>query len=311
MSASTRTAHRLSRLLAMLPWVMAHPGCSAEEVCSRFGYDKEELVADLNLIMVCGVPGYGPGDLMWAELAGDEVVVDAAEYFARSPRLTPAETLALLAAGMALISGGHASVALRSAVDKLAAVIAPGSEDTLSVELTKEPESVATLRKASRSNLVVSLDYFSPSRGEITRRSVEPWSVFSTLGNWYLMGYCRLAEDRRVFRIDRIKQFAVTDDSFTPPVDLPEPEVQYAPAEDHVRATILLNAEARWVAEYYPVEIVDDSPAGLTVVFSSADQGVAARLLLRLGKGARLIEGQEVRDALAELKARILARYNN
>ena len=110
---SARTAERLTRILSMLPWVLANPGAEAEEVLERFGYgDRAELVSDLNLVFVCGLPGYGPGDLMDAYLDEDEVVVDMADYFARSPRLSPAEALALLAAGMALVSSGQGSPAL-------------------------------------------------------------------------------------------------------------------------------------------------------------------------------------------------------
>ncbi len=307
---SVRTAHRLSRLLAMLPWVMAHPGCSVEEVCNRFGYRREELLDDLNLVVVCGLPGYGPGDLMWAELVGDEIVVDTAEYFAHSPRLTPTESLTLLAAGMAVISGGHASGVLQKAVDKLAAAIAPGWEDSLSVELVTEPSSVEILRNAAASRNVVGIDYYSLSRNATNHRQVEPWAVFSTLGNWYLMGHCRTAGDRRVFRVDRIRDLNVTDERFVAPDNLPEPDVQYTPADDDVRATILLKDEARWVAQYYPVEIVEESPAGLTVVFSSSDPGLAARLLLRLGGGAELLAGEEVASSLAELKRQVLSRYS-
>ena len=63
---SPRTTKRLNKILAMLPWVIAHPGASVDEVCERFDYTKAELAADLDLVFVCGLPGYGPGDLMVA-----------------------------------------------------------------------------------------------------------------------------------------------------------------------------------------------------------------------------------------------------
>ena len=129
-----RTAVRLSRLLGMLPWVIAHPGAEVSEVCSRFGYTRAELARDLAAVFVSGLPGYGPGDLMVAYIDGDEVVVDLADYFARPVRLTAAEGLALLAAGMALASSGAAPEALPTAVAKLAAVLVP-DDGTLAVGL--------------------------------------------------------------------------------------------------------------------------------------------------------------------------------
>ncbi|MDH4309185.1 MAG: WYL domain-containing protein, partial [Acidimicrobiia bacterium] len=56
---SSRTAARLNRILAMLPWVIAHPGASVPDVCDRFGYTRRQLLEDLDLVFVCGLPGYG------------------------------------------------------------------------------------------------------------------------------------------------------------------------------------------------------------------------------------------------------------
>ena len=45
---SERTARRLGRILAVLPYVIEHPGASVDELVDRFGYaTKEDLVKDL------------------------------------------------------------------------------------------------------------------------------------------------------------------------------------------------------------------------------------------------------------------------
>ena len=56
----SKTARRLTRILSMVPWVIANQGASVAEVCRRFGYTERELIEDLNLVFVCGLPGYGP-----------------------------------------------------------------------------------------------------------------------------------------------------------------------------------------------------------------------------------------------------------
>ena len=308
---SQRTASRLSRILAMIPWVIANPGSSVEEVCRRFGYTESDLAQDLNIVFVCGLPGYGPGDLMSAEIIDDEVVIDMAEYFEDAPRLAPAEALALLAAGMAITASGQGGDALEEAVDKLSAVLLPEGSEVIDIDLAAEPELVGRLKSAAASNEVVAITYTSLSRDETTEREVEPWSVFSSLGNWYLMGYCRLATDRRVFRVDRIQAAALIGETFTPPASLPPAEARYVPSIEDVRARIALGPGARWVTEYYPVDIVSDRSEELIVDFSAADPLVAARLLLRLGPDAKLIKGEEVERALAELRRRILDVYRD
>ena len=306
---SPRTAARLSRLLAMLPWVIAHPGAKVDEVCERFGYSRSELVKDLELVFVCGLPGYGPGELMDAWIDDDEVVVDAADYFSRPVRLTPAEALMMLSGGMALRSAGLGPKALDSAIEKLQRVLMPDGE-SLAVELESEPDLVGPLREAVADHRVVEIRHTALASGKETVRSIEPWTVFSTLGNWYVRGHCRLAGSERVFRIDRIRALTPTEERFEPPVDAGSPTVQYTPGVDDVTAVIRLTPSASWVAEYYPVEVLDSTPEGFTVAFSAADPAVAARLLLRLGEHAELVSGDEVGDARDALRARILARYS-
>jgi proteasome accessory factor C len=306
--SSARTTDRLARILGMLPWVIAHPGASVGEVCGRFGYTRAELGRDLNLVFVCGLPGYGPGDLMVAYIDGDEVVVDLADYFARPLRLTAPEALLLLASGMALISAGTAPEALVSAVAKLQAVIVPDG-DGLAVDLPAPPEVVSLLADAAAGGRVVEMTYTALAGGKTTRRRVEPWRVFSTLGNWYLTAWCRLAEAERVFRVDRIRDAVLTEERFPPPPSVPPAEVRYAPGADDVSAVIRLEHGAGWVAEYYPVEILSRDQESMVIRFSAADPAMTARLLVRLGGDAELLEGPEVQAAVADLRARIARRY--
>ena len=308
--SSPRTARRLNRILAMLPWVIANPGVTVDEVCRRFGYSRRELVADLDLVFVCGLPGYGPGDLMVAYVDDDEVVVEMADYFAAPVRLTPPEALSLLATGMAVESTGAAPPALERALAKLRRVILPDDESALVVDLS-EPELVGVFRDAIARSEVVHLTYTALSSGETTERDIEPWSVFATLGNWYVRGHCRRAGGERVFRLDRVREASPLAETFDAPPHVPPPIVRYSPGVEDVRATIRLGAPARWVAEYYPVEVVQDDDEGLVVTFSASDASVAARLLARLGPNATLVDGDAVAAALADLRARIGARYRS
>jgi proteasome accessory factor C len=295
----------------MLPWVIAHPGVTVNEVCERFGYTPAQLAEDLAIVFMCGLPGYGPGDLMVAEIDGDQVLVDTAEYFARAPRLAPAEALALLAAGMAVVGSGQASEALTSAVKKLTKVLLPEGAGIIDVDLAGEPQSLSLLRDAAATGRVVELTYTSLSRDQTTVRQVEPWSVFSSLGNWYLSAHCRMAGAERIFRVDRIREARLTSDTFEPPATVPPPEARYTPSVEDVRCTIALGRGARWVLDYYPVALLTDRGDEVEIEFSAADPLVAARLLLRLGPHGRLLEGPEVSEALAEQRRRILALYED
>ena len=307
---SERTLHRLNRILAMLPWVIGNPGATVDEVCSRFDYTRRDLVADLDTVFVCGLPGYGPGDLMVAYIDEDEVVVEMADYFDRPVRLTAPEALGLLASGRAIMSTGQGSAALDAAVAKLEKVLLPDGGEGLVVDL-REPVLVGELRDAAAAGHVTRIEHASVATGEVTVRDIEPWSVFSTIGNWYVWSWCRMADAERVFRVDRIRTAEDTGERFEPPTDPPPPDVRYTPDLSDVQATIRLAPSARWVADYYPVDVIEDDGASMVIAMSVSDAAVAARLLVRLGDDAELVDGAEVRRATEDLRSRILERYRS
>lgn len=308
---SARTVSRLSRILALIPYVLDRQSADVSEIMGRFGYTQDQLTRDLNTIFVCGLPGYGPGDLMEAYIDEDEVIIDAADFFAKAPRLTPSEALGLLAAGLTVIGSGEASPALESAVAKLSRVVMPDADTSLTVDVLDQSKYVGALRDAAADTRVVRIVYRSVGKEETTEREIEPWSVFVTLGRWYVLGYCRLVEGQRTFRVDRIRELAVLDETFQRPDSLPEPGVGYSPSKDDVTCVIDLEPAARWVLEYYPVEVIRESPRGTRIRFHSPDSEVPARLLLRLGTDAKLVEGEEVADRVGEIGRALLATYES
>lgn len=306
---SSRTVSRLSRILALIPYVLDRQGADVSEIMDRFGYTQEQLTRDLDTIFVCGLPGYGPGDLMEAYIDEDEVIIDAAEFFSKAPRLTPIEALGLLASGMTVIGSGEGSPALEAAVQKLSKVVMPDADTSLAVDVLDQSRHVGSLRDAASANRVVHIVYRSVGKEETTERDVEPWSVFVTMGRWYVYGHCRLVDGPRTFRVDRIKELKVADEMFEPPDEIPTPGVGYSPSKDDVTSVIDLAPEARWVLEYYPVEVVRESAKGTRIKFHSPDAEVPARLLLRLGAHGRLVDGPEVAVRIEEIGRSLLSRY--
>lgn len=306
---SSRTVSRLARILALIPYVLDRDGVDIDEVKQRFNYTQDQLTKDLNTIFVCGLPGYGPGDLMEAYVDENEVIIDAADFFSKAPRLTPPEALGLLAAGLTVIGSGEGSPALESAVQKLTKVTMPDADSSLVVDVMDHSENVGDLRTAAADHKAVQITYRSVGKEETTERVIEPWSVFTTLGRWYVHGHCRLVDDARTFRVDRIRDIDVLGETFEPPKEIPVPGVGYAPSEDDISCVIDLKPQARWVLEYYPVEVIDDAASRIRIRFHAPDAEVPARLLFRLGEDAGIVDGPEVVTRLAQVGSQLLAMY--
>ena len=289
--------------------MLAKDGAKVSEILERFGYTEAELTRDLNTVFFCGLPGYTPGDLMEAYIDGDEVIIDAADYFARAPRLTSMEALGLMAAGMAIIGSGQGSPELGKAVDKLTKALLPDAGTVVDVDVSGDSENLAALKSAAIERRVVRITYRSLAHEEETVRDIEPWAVVTTLGNWYVHGHCRMVDAERVFRVDRIRRMDVLDEEFERPKDLSEPGIGYTPSDDDIAARIRLSPRARWVLDYYPVDVLKVTKTGTDIRFTSSDAEIPARLLLRLGSEARLLEGDEVRERLVAIASTLRGRY--
>ncbi len=301
---------RLQRLLALVPWIVQQDGPTLSEVCRRFDTTQAELAADLDLVFLCGVYPFTPDALMEVEIVEDRVWIRLADHFARPLRLTPEEALSLLAAGAAAraVPGADPEGPLARGLDKLASVLGVDVEGSLEVELGTAPEGVLeTLREAVAGHRQVEIDYYAYGTDRRTRRIVDPDGLHAVEGQWYLTGWCHLADDRRRFRADRVRRVTLLEKTFTPRAPAPV-ATTFEPARSDERVTLELSPRARWVVEYYPVEKVRELGAGrCRVTLAVGGRAWLERLLVRLGPEATLIDGAE--GVLAAAADRILGRY--
>ncbi len=92
----TGERERLPRLLALVPYLQAHPGVSAAQAADDFEITEDQLRRDLQLLWMCGLPGHGPGDLIDLSFEGETVSVIFDAGMSRPLRLTAEEALALV-----------------------------------------------------------------------------------------------------------------------------------------------------------------------------------------------------------------------
>ncbi|MDO4262985.1 MAG: YafY family protein [Deinococcus sp.] len=84
--------------------------------------------------------------------------------------------------------------------------------------VSTDAATLATLLRAVRAGQTVDFAYTS-NKGAGTRRHVNVYRVMHVDGRWYAVGWCQLRREVRSFRLDRIRELAVLDDTFTPPQD--------------------------------------------------------------------------------------------
>lgn len=311
----TPANERFRRLLSIVPWIAARDGPTIDEVCARFDLEREQLLADLDVVFMVGLYPYTPDELVDVRIEDDRVWIDYADFFARPLRLTPEQGLGLVAAGSSLLAvpGADPNGPLARGLDKLATVLGVEPGATLEIELGEvPPETLELLERAVREHRTVEIDYYTYGRDEHTRRVIEPGRVYADQGDWYVAAWCRRAEGERVFRIDRIHEAHLRDETFEPPHEQPALSV-FDPAPDDPRVELELEPGGRWVLEQYPTEAVAELGAGrCRVTLAITAPAWLERLLLRLGRDARVVSGPpELCEAGRRAARRILERYRS
>jgi proteasome accessory factor C len=303
---------RLRRLLAIVPWVAANDGPKIADVCARFGVTEAELLADVDLLQYCGVYPFTADVLMEVRLEGDRIWIQYADWFNRPLRLTPEEALTLVASGRTRLAvpGSDPEGPLARGLAKLADALEVDVDEAIDVHLGNVPAGMLeTLRAAIAEHRQVELDYYTYGRDARTRRVIDPWEVYAAEGEWYVQAWCHVAQAERLFRLDRIRSVTVLDRTFEPPAVLPPRRVFDAEGASD-RVVLDLEPWARWVAGQYPMEEVEELGEGrLRVTLRIAEQAWLERLLLRLGPGATVVDGD--RSVAAAAAARVLARYTD
>ncbi|MDQ1665322.1 MAG: proteasome accessory factor [Actinomycetota bacterium] len=309
---------RLSRLLAMVPYLLSRQGIPLREAARQFGITETQLVKDLELLFVCGTPGHLPDDLIEAEWESGQVFLGNADAIARPLRLGVDEALALIVGLRALaeVPGVHDRDALDRTLAKLEAAAGEAAlaSAQVSVEVEGQAEVLTVARRALSANRRLHLRYFVPTRDETTERDVDPMRVLMVDGRWYLEGWCHRAEGVRLFRLDRV----VDIEPLAAAAELPPEAVArdldeglFVPGPDDEVVTLELEPAARWVAEYYPVEEVRELGGGrLLVRLRAADGRWLPGLALRLAGAARVLEPAWLAAEVRERARAALAAYD-
>jgi proteasome accessory factor C len=305
---------RLGRLLNLVPYLLARPGIRVADAAADLAVTERQLREDLELLWVCGLPGYGPGDLIDMAFDGDRVTVTYDAGIDRPLRLTQDEALALVVAlrMLAETPGTGTRDAIERALAKIENAAGDLADAPVTVALPADAERLDALRAAVEGGRALHLTYYTAARDETTDRVVDPLRVVMVGGRAYLEAWCRRAEATRMFRVDRIDAFTVLDEPAAPPphVDLHDiSDGVFHPTPDLPLVTLRVGRGSRWITEYYPCEEVRRDGDEWMVTMRVTDLGWAQRLLLGLGPDVTVVAPAELVERIRAQAATALDQY--
>lgn len=201
---------------------------SARKMAERFEVSVRTIERDLGALQQAGVPVYATTGRRGGYAIDRGHTLPPVNF-------TPAEAVAV-AIALADLTGPFAAAG-RQARHKLMAAMSDddaAAAHELSQRVKRytrgdhDPDAPtpSAVERAIAAHEVLSLDYVDKD-GVATRREVEPVGVVDIEGRWYLTGWCRLRDDVRVFRLDRVRAAASTGERA--PVRDPEAWIETLP----------------------------------------------------------------------------------
>lgn len=299
---------RLSRLMTMVPWLVAHDGVSIDDAAEHFGISVEQCEKDLWLLVVCGLPGHGPDQLVDIQFWDDgRIHVIDPQTLDRPLTLSGDEIMSLLVALRLLLQvpGSHDRSTLHRVIARLESALGtPQASAGVIVESGATAAVLDAIDTALAEQRAVEIVYAARTDDAVTERVVHPREVVTTDGRLYLEGYCERAEAIRTFRIDRILSAEVLDGAVQ--ADTPADRQSAS-----LVARVLIQAQSRWALDVYPFTSVSQTPDGhFEAELSYQDPEWLARVVLSLTGQMQVLSPPEARQRVADAALEALSSYS-
>lgn len=206
---------RAIRLLDLVPFLRANPGMNIKEIATEFKVSVSEIVSDLDLLMVCGLPGYTPLELI--DLSTDEgyVTLRDPQNLEYPRNFTIHELLILKIALSALLVDSPPM--LHSEIGSLISKLDHQMPNQISSEgILFVPDNILNLRRIGEEALVknqqVEISYRNDTKDELTNRKISLIREYESEGEYFWDAWCHLANAKRTFNLEKISSATLSMD---------------------------------------------------------------------------------------------------
>ncbi len=304
--------HPTSRVLAVLELLQSRPSMSGPELASRLEVDARTVRRYITMLQEVGIPV----EVIIGRYGGYKL----RRGFKLPPLMFTNDEAMALTLGLQAVQkmGVHAiAPALEGAMAKIERVLPDdvrpriqAVHDMLVVDMNSPDAQIElpileTLSTAAGQCRQVQLCYHT-EQGEITERIIDPYGVACHNGRWYTAGYCHLRSELRIFRLDRIKQAQLQQETFSRPSDFDclhyiVQSVAAIPDTWNVEVLLLLPLEEVRTKVPPMLATLEPHPQGVVLYASIANLNWMARFLVGLGCSFVIRRPVELRTALQEL----------
>jgi predicted DNA-binding transcriptional regulator YafY len=176
---------------------------------------------------------------------------------------------------------------------------------------------IEKVSEAATQKKYIDIDYYTMSRNKKTRRKVAPYKIWFFDGTFYLIGNCGLREDIRIFAMDRIQNFELTNETFEMPQDFNVDDFMKSSFGifhgERVRVRIWFAADiAAYIRErtWHATQDIETLQDG-SIIFKAEVAGIAEIKfwILKWGAKAKVLKPESLRVEIREEAEAMLGNY--
>jgi len=201
-------AQRALRTMDLVPYILENPGISTIDLAAKFSVTQKQIEKDLQLIFLCGLPGYTPYELI--DLTFEDGIVSIIEpQVLTKPRNFSSNEMVVIKLGLEILR--EINVNEPNKLDKISTLLQKVHRETdqdsvlLAKEISTSPYySVINTAISQRKQL--SIEYQSVSKDQLSTRLIVPYNISMLNGNLYLSAYDTDRQSDRVFKLDLISK---------------------------------------------------------------------------------------------------------
>ena len=207
-------ANRALRTMDLIPYILENPGVSITKLAKQFSVTEKQIESDLQLVFMCGLPGYTPYELI--DLIFEEGIVSIIDpQVLDKPRRFTKSELVVIALGLQLLGELSSSDSTRLSKIKLLSnkiTQLGGSNSVIFAPSSSKSPFVEVISKAITNKKSLTIQYQSLVKDEVSIRTIFPHNLYFMNGNLYLSAMDLAAKADRVFKVELIKTCEVGND---------------------------------------------------------------------------------------------------
>ena len=306
-----KSTSRVARLLDMVPFLVTNQGISLSELGQRFSLSKKEIYEDLNLLFICGLPGYLPDDLIDITFDDDFVSVSNPQKFDKPRKLSRSE-LSILLLSLEFLRAGLPTAqqsAVVNLIEKIKEEHLPNNMIEM-VDLKQSHEFIDFIEMAINSEKFVSFDYLSTHSDTSIRRNVFPIGVEIGLKESYLSAIDCLDRKLKTFKFSRISNLLI-DETLVKPVEM-EIFTESQTLNPH-KAQLLVKPDGLQFIEddKSVLKILSETDDGTLIEIDYWNQDWLIRRVRSFAPNVLIIEPEGLKAEFLKRVEGVLARYNS